>query len=136
MCKACNKCGVTYDNMEESFYKRNNKFIATCKNCERLRIKMRQKKPEVIEWNNKNKDKRTLYFKEYKKTNTNKIRIKAKDDINNLSTYYIKRLLKASKTTYIENPTVEIIEAYRQLIILKREKLNFIKTLKKELKIK
>jgi hypothetical protein len=78
------------------------------------RVKERRKLPEI-----------KLKIKESQK----KDRILLKDS-------YIKHLLRGKRTLNIENPTAELIQEYRKLILLKREKLNFVKQIKQELNIK
>lgn len=133
MCKTCTNCGITYENTTEYFHKHKlNKLHNDCKSCRNIYLKSFRK-----ESRNKHKQKYLIYNKEWKIQNKNKDKEymkKNKDKIRSeLSDVYIKDLIKKSTRFCVKNPTPEYIEAYRQVVILKREQkklINLTKSLK------
>jgi hypothetical protein len=73
------------------------------------------------------------YKKEWQKNNLEKIKSYKQKNRQALTDGYVRSLIHLSKTSYVENPTPEYIEAYRQLTLFRRSKkelINLTKSLK------
>lgn len=73
----------------------------------------------VSKWKDLNKDRDKQYNREV-----------SKRKVENITDSYVKILISKSKEFHIEHPTPEYIEAYRQLVLIKRDKNNILKQLK------
>lgn len=136
MCKTCTKCGITYKNINENFYKQKNSYRSECKKC-------KARSPNYAENNrvyyHKHKKVRARCpnnpetTKNYYKSNKEIILDQKKNERINLDDAYIKHRIRQSRLYNVKNPTPEYIEAYRQVILLKREQrqlINLTKSLK------
>jgi hypothetical protein len=73
----------------------------------------------VRKWKDLNKDKNKQYDREV-----------SKRGVENMTDRYVKILISKSKELHVEKLTPEYIEAYRQLLSIKREKNNILKQIK------
>jgi hypothetical protein len=88
------------------------------------------------EWRNKNKEKSKKILNKYFLKVRDKINHIQKNHRDSLADIYVIKVIKKSRTLHIENPTPEMIKLYRELILLKREKLQLKKQIKETLNIK
>ncbi len=175
MCKTCNKCNVTYNDIDANFnfrVKSTNTLHSICKSCKKkydqsrvdvfkekskfwpsrskeYRKDSRKKASEQAKINarnrtaqyrleNKEKCKKTI--KEWKENNPHKQKEYFKKITQRIVTTmpdgYIKKLIRLYIKDKNYSPSQVEISMYRELAILRREKLNFIKQVKQELNIK
>lgn len=135
MCKTCSKCHVTYDTVEANFYKNGVYYKSICKTCEKNISKIQSLHKERVP---RTEEQNKLYNIKYKGRYTNKYsrrysekrKIIDKERVNTLSDSYVKHCIRVHLRNKLFNPTPELIDAYRQMISIKRNKNNFLKQIK------
>jgi hypothetical protein len=169
MCKTCNKCGVTYEDVNSNFYRINKSidiFHGICKLCKKKydqsRAHIRREKAKL--WPSQSKERRRekrkkasqqakinaynrtkQYWKDnkekcraaiqkWKKNNQDKVkehdRKVSQRILTTLPDNYVIRLIRLSLKNKNYIPQKEEINIYKELILLRREKLQFINQVK------
>ncbi len=160
MCKTCSKCKVTYEIVEDNFGKLKDGYNKRCKKCSceankkyRLnnkdKVKERKKaynttnSEKVKRWHRNRKSQKydkdkynSEIYKDFYERNRELIIEQRRNRRKLLSDSYVKQVVKYSKSVFIENPDQEYLDKVKSIILLRREKIDFINRIKKELNIK
>ena len=141
MCKTkvCIKCKFPYEDIVNNFYKNGSYYKTICKNCEKNADKVyreshkrsvviSKERYQVYKERYKNRDR-----KKYEGRYNEKIKIRSKEKVIALKDVYVKTCLRTHMKNDLINLTPELVDAYRQLMLFRREKKqlsNLIKSLK------